>query len=90
MSYPRTPDGSYFVVRSRLWSCADPSIPDDERTRQTAALMDARRAVGAAPKQKDEVPLATARAAMDDAKIARGDAGPSGGSTAPTSGKKVA
>jgi hypothetical protein len=38
--------------------------------RLAAALIDARRAVGAALKQGDEAALATARAAMNDAKIA--------------------
>ena len=25
--YPVTPDGRYFVVRGRLWRCANPALP---------------------------------------------------------------
>ncbi len=43
--YPVTPDGRYFVVRGRLWRRSDPALPEAERARHVAALMDARRAI---------------------------------------------
>jgi hypothetical protein len=76
MDYPQTPDGRYFVVRGRLWRCTNPAVRDEERTRLTAALMAGRRAVGAALKRGDEDALATARAAVNEAKIALGERGP--------------
>jgi len=74
--YPRTPDGRYFVVRGRLWRCTNPSLPEPERRRLTAALMDARRAVGSALKRGDQEALKAARAAVNEAKIALGERGP--------------
>jgi len=74
--YPRTPDGRYFVVRGRLWRCTNPSLPEDEKRRLTADLMAARRAVGAALKSQDAEALASARAAVNNAKIALGERGP--------------
>ena len=76
VEYPHTPDGRYFVVRGRLWRCTNPSLPDPERTRLTATLMDARRAVGAALRRGDAGALAEARAAVNEAKIALGERGP--------------
>jgi hypothetical protein len=74
--YPRTPDGRYFVVNGRLWRCTNPSLPNEERLRLTADLMDARRDVGAALKRGDEAALKAARAAVNDAKVALGERGP--------------
>lgn len=76
MRYPVTPDGRYFVVRGRLWRCADPSLSDEERTRLVHALMDARRAVSAARRGGDDAALGAARAAVDAAKRALGERGP--------------
>ncbi|MGZ8413374.1 MAG: hypothetical protein ACXWZS_12375 [Gemmatirosa sp.] len=76
MRYPVTPDGRYFVVRGRLWRCADPSLPDDERTRLVHALMDARRAVAAARRADDAAARHAARDAVDAAKRALGERGP--------------
>lgn len=76
MRYPVTPDGRYFVVRGRLWRCANPELPPAERTKLVADLMDARRAVAAARKAQDPAKLAVARAAVDAAKRGLGERGP--------------
>lgn len=73
---PLTPDGRYIVVRGRLWRAADPRLPDEERERLTRALMDARRAVGAAQRAGDEAALRRARRAVQKAKVALGERGP--------------
>ena len=76
MRYPTTPDGRYLVVRGRLWRTTNPSLPPDERERLTRALMDARRAVGAAKRASDPRAERAARAAVDAAKVALGERGP--------------
>ncbi|MFC0388233.1 hypothetical protein [Muricoccus vinaceus] len=76
MKYPVTPDGRYFAVRGRLWRMANPALPPEERETLTGALMNARRAVGAALRAEDEAALKTARAAVDEAKRALGERGP--------------
>ncbi len=75
-SPPVTPDGRYFVVRGRLWRCADPRLSSETRARLVSELMAARRAVRAALAGKDEVALKAARAAVDVAKIGLGERGP--------------
>jgi len=72
----RTPDGRYFVVRTRLWRCTNPALDDHERTSLTVALMAARRAAGAALKREDQAALKAARADVDAAKVALGERGP--------------
>jgi hypothetical protein len=74
--HPVTPDGRYFVVRGRLWRCADPSLPEPERARLVGALMAARRGVATARRAGDAAALAAARAAVDVAKRALGERGP--------------
>ncbi|RYF93613.1 MAG: hypothetical protein EON95_08355, partial [Caulobacteraceae bacterium] len=74
--YPATPDGRYFVVRGRLWRCADPALPETRRAELVARLMSARRAVGQALRAADPSALAAARAAVDLAKRALGERGP--------------
>nr|WP_277998374.1 hypothetical protein [Sphingomonas liriopis] len=59
-----------------MWRRANPHLPEAERTAYVAALMTARRAVRAALAAKDPAALATARAAVDAAKIALGERGP--------------
>lgn len=76
LQHPVTPDGRYFVVRGRLWRCADPALPAAERARLTRELMRARREVGLALRAADAVGLATARAVVDAAKTALGERGP--------------
>lgn len=71
-----TPDGRYLVVRGRLWRAADPRLDADERARLTHALMDARRAVGAALRANDGAALKRARAAVQAAKAGLGERGP--------------
>lgn len=71
-----TPDNRYIVVRGRLWRAANPLLGADQREQLTRALMDARRAVAAALRRDDGAGLATARAAVNRAKIALGERGP--------------
>ena len=71
--YPRTPDGRYFVARSRLWRCTNPNLPETERKAQVKALMKARNAVRLAKSGDEE---RTARAAVHEAKVALGERGP--------------
>lgn len=73
-TYPHTPDGRYFVVRGRLWRLSDPALPPETRTALVAELMAARRAVRSA--RGDPAALASARAAVDAAKLALGERGP--------------
>lgn len=70
-----TPDGRYIVVRGRLWRAANPALPEDERTRWTAALMEARRAVAAAKRAADATAERRARRAVQRAKVALGERG---------------
>ena len=73
---PSTPDGRYFVHSGRLWRCSNPALSDDERSRLTRELMDARRAVGAATRAGDEAAEAEARQRVHTAKVALGERGP--------------
>lgn len=73
---PVTPDGRYIVVRGRLWRRANPHLPEQERREHVAALMKARRSVRAALAAGDAAALASARAAVDAAKVALGERGP--------------
>ena len=76
MRYPVTPDGRYFVVRGRLWRCANPAPSEAERGRLVAALMAARRMMAVARRAGDAAGLAAARAAVDAAKRDLGERGP--------------
>jgi hypothetical protein len=73
---PATPDGRYFVVRGRLWRCANPALPGEERERLVGELMRARRAKGVAMRVGDAAAREKARAAVDDAKQRLGERGP--------------
>lgn len=77
MKHPVTPDGRYFVVRGRLWRMSDPGLDDERRAELTRRLMDARRAVGAAKRAGDAAAEKRARTAVDAAKRALGERGPS-------------
>jgi hypothetical protein len=71
-----TPDGRYFVVRGRLWRCADPALAPDDRQRLTRELMRARSRVGHARRAGDADAERQARAAVHAAKVALGERGP--------------
>lgn len=73
---PVTPDGRYIVVRGRLWRPTNPDLDAEQRRALTAELMNARRAVGAALKVRDDAALAAARTRVNEAKIALGERGP--------------
>ena len=76
MRYPVTPDGRYFVVRGRLWRCANPALDPDTRARLTHDLMAARRAKGVALRAGDAGGREAARVRVDAAKVALGERGP--------------
>ena len=73
--YPVTQDGRYFVVRSRLWRRTDPSLSAAERERLERELMRARSALGRARRAGDDTGRASARRAIDAAKVALGERG---------------
>lgn len=75
MRHPVTPDGRYFVVRGRLWRCADPSLSEDERARLTRELMRARRAIGQAMRTGNREAERRARAEVQAVKTALGERG---------------
>jgi len=70
-----TPDGRYFVVKGRLWRCSNPALSEEERQHLVHVLMEARRAVKEAKASSDEDQLRTARAAVNEAKVALGERG---------------
>lgn len=71
--YPRTPDGRYFVAKSRLWRCTNPALEESERRAQVKALMRARLAVRDAQTPDEEK---AARERVHAAKVALGERGP--------------
>lgn len=71
---PTTPDGRYFIVAGRLWRATNPAIPEGERHRLVAELMDARRAVKDAKRGTGD--LRAARGRVDSAKVELGERGP--------------
>ncbi len=76
MRYSVTPDGRYFVVRSRLWRCTDPGIDASLRDALTQKLMSARRAKQEAIRQADAASREAARERVDVAKRVLGERGP--------------
>ncbi len=73
---PVTPDGRYFVVRGRLWRCANPTLAPDQRQALTRELMAAQREKGVAMRAGDANAREAARLRADAAKIALGERGP--------------
>ena len=73
--YPATPDGRYFVVRGRLWRCANPHLAPAERQSLVDDLMRARSAKGRAMRAGDAEAREQARKAVDLAKHALGERG---------------
>ena len=74
--YPTTPDGRYFVVRGRLWRCANPALAEADRARLVSDLMTARGGVARARRAHDPDAEAAAHAAVDIAKRTLGERGP--------------
>ena len=74
---PASDGGSphHIVVDGRRWRATDPSIPENLRAELVAELMSARRAVGAATRAGDDQATTTARARVQDAKVALGERG---------------
>jgi hypothetical protein len=71
-----TPDDRCLVVRGRLWRSPNSNIPVALRDVLAKDLMNARRKVTAAGRSGDTTRLATARAAVNAAKISLGERGP--------------
>jgi len=69
----RTPDGRYLVVRGRLWRATNPHLPEADKERLVAALMNARRRLRGKRSAEER---ASARAAVEAAKVALGERGP--------------
>ena len=72
--HPVTPDGRYFVAKSRLWRRTDPRLPEDARRAAVKDLMRARRAVRDAG--DDVAALRAARDGVQAAKERLGERGP--------------
>jgi hypothetical protein len=71
-----TADGHYVVIDGRRWRATNPNLPEELRQQLVHELMDARRAVGAALRAKDETAEKAARARVNAAKVALGERGP--------------
>jgi hypothetical protein len=71
-----TPDGRYIVVRGRLWRATNPNLSAEVRAALVHDLMVARREVKTALRSGQVDRLATARAAVQSAKVALGERGP--------------
>jgi hypothetical protein len=71
-----TPDGRYFVVRDRLWRCANPALDSEVHEQAVRDLMQARRKKGVAMRAGDAEAREKARAAVDEAKRRLGERGP--------------
>lgn len=76
MTALKTPDGRYIVVKGRLWRSANPNLSHADRQRYIDELMAARRAVRSAKAADDGMALKAARVAVDRAKRALGERGP--------------
>jgi hypothetical protein len=75
-NYPVTPDGRYFVVRSRLWRCSNPALSPAERSNLVDKLMQARRRKGQARRAGDRVAQESTRQQVDHIKRQLGERGP--------------
>ena len=75
-SYPTTPDGRYFVVKGRLWRCANPQLNVQTKKRLIKELMQGRRDKGDAMRKGDALARELARQHIDLVKQALGERGP--------------
>jgi hypothetical protein len=71
----RSSDGRWIHIRGRRWRATDPSIPAALSSELVDALMQARRAVGAAGRAGDRQAEEAARRAVNRAKVALGERG---------------
>lgn len=74
--YPETPDGRYFVVRGRLWRCANPALAPETRQELVEDLTSAHRAISDAKQIHDADALSRARQMANTAKVRLGERGP--------------
>ena len=72
-NYPETPDGRYFVSRSRLWRKTNPALQDSTRRKLIKQLMQARRALQTSTNNEE---TDVARKSVHEAKLALGERGP--------------
>ena len=75
-TYPRTPDGRYFMARGRLWRTTNPRLTTRERDRLVRQLMRARRDIAQGDKTTNAALVADARQRVRLAKLALGERGP--------------
>lgn len=75
-TYPKTPDGRYFVVKEQLWRCSNPALAESMRQQLVDELMSARREVRQAKLSANSSSLRIARARVQTAKVALGERGP--------------
>jgi hypothetical protein len=71
----RSSDGRWVLIGGRRWRATDPSIPTALSSELVDAVMQARRAVGAAKRAGDQRAERTARAEVHRAKVALGERG---------------
>src|ERR1700712_4895503 len=71
-----TPDGRYIILHGRLWRRHRPDLEPPERDRLVRGLMEARRAIRAGRRSRDQALLAAANAAIEAAKLGLGERGP--------------
>src|SRR5215213_4473878 len=71
----RSADGRWIHIDGRRWRATDPSIPPALSSELVDALMQARRAVGAAKRAGDQRAEQAARDGVNRAKIALGERG---------------
>ena len=83
MRYPVTPDGRYFVVRGRLWRCANPGLAPAARAALQHDLMAARRAKGVALRAGDDAARGPPAPGWTPRSTPWANAGRPGGRTAP-------
>lgn len=76
MDLLQTPDDRYIVIHGRLWRRHRPDLEPMHRDRLIRELMDARRAVRAGRRARDQEAIQAARSAVDVAKHALGERGP--------------
>jgi hypothetical protein len=75
MPNPVKPDGRYFVVKGRLWRCANPALPDDTRVQLVGDLVRARREKAVAMREDDREKVEAARQAINVTKKKLGERG---------------
>ncbi len=71
----QTANGHYVLIDGRRWRATDPSLSEDERKQLVNNLMQARRDVAKALREKDAEAEREARGRVNKAKVALGERG---------------